>query len=52
MSISNLITEERLKKLQDFQEKYNLNFSNIELLNQAFCHTSFINDIPSPFRVL
>ncbi len=44
MSISNLITEERLKKLQDFQEKYNLNFSNIELLNQAFCHTSFINE--------
>ena len=44
MSISNQINEKRRKKLLEFQQKYNLNFSNINLLNQAFLHTSYINE--------
>ena len=44
MSISDLITEERLEKLHNFEQKYNLNFSDINLLNQAFCHTSYTNE--------
>ena len=44
MSISDLITEERLEKLHNFVQKYNLNFSDINLLNQAFCHTSYTNE--------
>jgi len=38
------MTEERRKLLNDFQEKYFLKFKNIELLNQAMCHTSFTNE--------
>ncbi len=44
MSISDFLTDERLKKLETFQQQYDLNFSNINLLNQAFCHTSFTNE--------
>lgn len=44
MSICNLIDEERKQKLSDFQKKYNLKFKNIELLNQAFIHTSYTKD--------
>ena len=44
MSTSNNISEKRHKKLLEFQQKYNLNFSNINLLNQAFCHTSYTNE--------
>ena len=40
MSISN----ERIEILKEFQKKYNLTFSNIELLNQAFIHTSYTNE--------
>ena len=44
MSISSSLDEERLKKLEAFQEKYGLKFSSIELLNRAFCHTSYTNE--------
>jgi len=44
MSTSDFINEERLEKLNDFQKKYGLNFSDIELLNRAFCHTSYTNE--------
>ena len=40
MSISN----ERVIILEEFQKKYNLKFTNLELLNQAFIHTSFTNE--------
>ena len=43
MSFSD-ITTERLKQLSDFQEKYDLKFKDINLLNQAFCHTSYTNE--------
>lgn len=41
MSISN----ERKAILEEFQRKYDLNFSNLELLNQAFIHTSYTNEL-------
>lgn len=45
MSISKITADEkRLEVLNNFQEKYNLNFKNINLLNQAFIHTSYTNE--------
>lgn len=44
MSISKFLDEKRLEKLNEFQKKYGLEFSDIELLNRAFCHTSFTNE--------
>lgn len=45
MHISNIeIDEKRLKILNEFQEKYNLKFKNINLLNQAFVHTSYTSE--------
>ena len=38
------ISKEREKQLKDFQKKYNLKFKEIELLNQAFIHTSYTNE--------
>lgn len=38
------VNEKRKKTLEDFEKKYNLNFSNIELLNQAFIHSSYIRE--------
>ena len=38
------ITPEREKLLNQFQQKYDLKFKNIELLNQALCHTSYTNE--------
>ncbi len=39
-----LISKERKKQLKDFQAKYNLKFKDIELLNQAFVHSSYIRE--------
>jgi len=38
------ISKERKKQLRDFQKKYGFRFKNIELLNQAFIHTSYTNE--------
>lgn len=38
------ISREREEILTKFQEKYNLKFKNLELLNKAFCHTSYTNE--------
>ncbi len=38
------ISKKRIVALEEFQKKYNLKFSNIELLNQAFIHTSYTNE--------
>lgn len=38
------ISSKRISVLEEFQKKYNLKFSNIELLNQAFIHTSYTNE--------
>jgi ribonuclease-3 len=38
------ISNERMDQLKEFQEKYNLEFSNIELLNQAFIHSSYVRE--------
>ena len=38
------ISKERKTQLNEFQKKYNLKFKNIELLNQAFIHTSYTNE--------
>ncbi len=38
--VSNL----RLRKLEEFQKQYKLNFKNINLLNQAFIHKSYTNE--------
>lgn len=38
------ISKERKEQLLDFQKKYNLKFKNIEILNQAFIHTSYTNE--------
>ena len=38
------ISKERKKQLKEFQKKYNLKFKDIELLNQAFIHTSYTNE--------
>ena len=43
MPICNL-DDERIKKLNEFQEKYNLDFSDLELLNQAFIHSSYVRE--------
>ena len=39
-----LISKERIKQLLDFQKKYNLAFKNLELLNQAFIHSSYVRE--------
>ena len=45
MSTSNIkINSKRKEILEDFQKKYNLKFNNINLLNQAFIHTSYTNE--------
>lgn len=38
------ISKERKKQLRKFQKKYSLRFKNLELLNQAFVHTSYTNE--------
>lgn len=38
------ISSERIEILEEFCKKYNLKFSNLELLNQAFIHTSYTNE--------
>ena len=38
------ISPERADLLQQFQQKYDLKFKNIGLLNQALCHTSYTNE--------
>ena len=38
------ISKERIESLIEFQKKYNLDFSDINLLNQAFVHTSYTNE--------
>lgn len=38
------ISKERKKQLRNFLKKYKLKFKNIELLNQAFIHTSYTNE--------
>lgn len=38
------ISKERKEQLLNFQKKYNLKFKNIEILNQAFIHTSYTNE--------
>ncbi len=42
MSTSNILSKKRKLKLKNFQKKYNLNFKDIELLNRAFCHSSYV----------
>lgn len=44
MFTSNNLPDKRIKELKDFQKKYSLKFKNISLLNQAFCHTSYISE--------
>ena len=39
-----LISKERKQQLLEFQKKYNLKFKNLELLNQAFVHSSYTNE--------
>ena len=39
-----LISIDRQNQLREFQKKYNLEFKNIELLNQAFVHSSYTNE--------
>ncbi|MBQ8476727.1 ribonuclease III, partial [bacterium] len=36
--------KEREEQLLDFQKKYNLEFQNLELLNQAFIHSSYVRE--------
>ena len=38
------ISDVRINQLKDFQKKYDLKFKNIELLNQAFIHSSYTNE--------
>ena len=38
------ISKERKKQLRTFQKKYSLRFKDLELLNQAFVHTSYTNE--------
>ncbi|MBQ4646416.1 MAG: ribonuclease III [Candidatus Gastranaerophilales bacterium] len=38
------ISKERKKQLRKFQKKYSLRFKDLELLNQAFVHTSYTNE--------
>lgn len=45
MFISDIEADDRrLEVLNEFQEKYNLKFKNIKLLNQAFVHTSYTSE--------
>ncbi len=37
-----LISSDREKLLSDFTRKFNLNFKNLEILNRAFLHTSYV----------
>ena len=39
-----LISKERKQQLLEFQKKYNLKFKNLELLNQAFIHSSYVRE--------
>ena len=39
-----LISKERKQELLEFQKKYNLKFKNLELLNQAFIHSSYVRE--------
>ncbi len=38
------ISTDRINQLNEFQKKYNLKFENIELLNQAFIHSSYVRE--------
>ena len=38
------ISTDRVNQLNKFQKKYNLKFKNIELLNQAFIHSSYVRE--------
>ncbi len=38
------ISKERMEVLLNFQKKYGFNFSDLELLNQSFCHTSYTRE--------
>ena len=38
------ISKERKKQLRKFQRQHNFRFKNLELLNQAFVHTSYTNE--------
>ncbi len=40
-----LLSDERVKKLKSFCKKFGLKFKNLELLNRAFCHMSYIYEI-------
>lgn len=35
---------DRLKKIKEFQKKFNIVFNDQELLNRVFCHKSYVND--------
>ena len=39
-----LVSKERKKILKEFISSYNLKFKDMELLNRAFCHTSYACD--------
>ena len=39
-----LISKERKLQLKKFQKEYNLKFKDIELLNQAFVHSSYVRE--------
>ena len=38
------ISRDRIEQLKEFQKKYSLKFKDIELLNQAFIHSSYTNE--------
>ena len=38
------ISDKRKKILEDFEKKYDLNFNDLELLNQAFIHSSYVRE--------
>ncbi len=38
------LSVERLKKIKEFQKKFNISFKDQELLNRVFCHKSYVND--------
>lgn len=44
MFISDKDKAERMRELEEFQEKYNLKFKNTSLLNRAFCHSSYTKE--------
>jgi len=41
-----IIDDERLKELKEFQKNVYIYFENIELLNMAFSHSSYVNEHP------